>query len=306
MQTILGSGGSIGTGLAKELQSYTDQVRLVSRNPRKVNPTDHSMPGDLMDRESVEKAVRGSEVVYLTAGFPYSIKAWERMWPKAMENTLAACQKSGSRLVFFDNIYLYDPTDLSNITEDTPVNPTSRKGAVRARIAARVLEENRKGNVRALIARAPDFYGPGIRNSVLTEAILNPLKAGKKANWFCSVDRLHDFIWTPDAAKATAILGNDDKAFGEIWHLPTASGTLTGRQWIEAIAAEINAKPRFQVAGKTLTRILGLFNPVMREFVEMLYQYDRDYVFNSNKFIRRYNFDPTPYNRGIQRLIKDV
>lgn len=302
MQTILGSGGSIGTDLAKELKGYTDQVRLISRNPRKVNPSDQLMPGDLMDRESIERAVKGSDVVYLTAGFPYTVRAWERMWPKAMENTLAACQKSGSKLVFFDNIYMYDPTDLSNITEDTPVNPSSRKGAIRSRIAARVLEENRKGNVKALIARAPDFYGPNIQNGVLNEAVLKPLKNGKKANWFCSVDRLHDFIWTPDASKAAAILGNDDNAFGQVWHLPTASGTMTVRQVIEAIAKELNVKPRNQVAGKTMVRILGLFNSTMKEFVEMLYQYDQDYVFNSDKFKQHYDFKPTPYKEGIRKL----
>jgi nucleoside-diphosphate-sugar epimerase len=304
MQTILGTGGSIGTVLAKELHNFSDHLRLFSRNPKKINTSDQLVPGDLMDKESVENAVRGSDVVYLTAGFPYSVNSWDRMWPKAIENTLAACQKSGSKLVFFDNIYMYDPTDLSNITEDSPVNPSSRKGAIRARVAARVLEENRKGNIQALIARAPDFYGPGIQNSVLNGAVLKPLKEGKKANWFCSVDLLHDFIWTPDAAKATAILGNDEKAFGQVWHLPTASDTRTGRQLIEAIASELNVKPRFQVAGKTLTRILGLFNPVMKEFVEMLYQYDRDYVFNSDKFKSHYKFKPTSYDEGIRLITK--
>ena len=40
MQTILGSGGAIGISLAKELMNYTNQIRLVSRNPKKVNETD--------------------------------------------------------------------------------------------------------------------------------------------------------------------------------------------------------------------------------------------------------------------------
>ena len=33
MQTILGSGGAIGVQLAKELTKYTNEIRLVSRNP---------------------------------------------------------------------------------------------------------------------------------------------------------------------------------------------------------------------------------------------------------------------------------
>lgn len=44
MQTILGAGGAIGIDLAKELLAYTDKIRLVSRNPVKVNAGDELFP----------------------------------------------------------------------------------------------------------------------------------------------------------------------------------------------------------------------------------------------------------------------
>ena len=71
MQTILGSGGAIGIPLAKELKKYTNQIRLVSRNPKKVNETDELFPIDLNDLSQIDKAIAGSEVVYVVVGFEY-------------------------------------------------------------------------------------------------------------------------------------------------------------------------------------------------------------------------------------------
>lgn len=304
MQTILGAGGSIGTELASELTKYSKRIRLVSRNPKKVNKYDELFPADLLNENQVLDAVKDSAVVYLVAGLPYSAKRWEEMWPRVMGNVITACKKHRAKLVFFDNIYLYDPAALGHLTESSPVNPVSRKGKVRAQIVKMLQDEIDNGSIKALIARAPDFYGPGIKNGPLNEAVLNPFLKGKKANWFASVDKLHSFIWTPDAAKATAILGNDDKAYGQVWHLPTAKKPLNLKQIIESIAGELDIKPRYQVVGKTALRIFGLFNPIMREFVEMMYQYDRDYVFDSSKFDSQYKFKTTTYAEGIIKMAK--
>jgi nucleoside-diphosphate-sugar epimerase len=304
MQTILGAGGAIGKDLAKALTQYTKNIRIVSRNPVKINETDQLFQADLTVRDQVFKAVEGSEIAYLTIGLPYKTKVWEAEWSKLMRNVIDACKKNKTKLVFFDNLYLYDPQSIEHATEEAPINPSSKKGKVRADTAKMLMDEVKKGNLEALIARAADFYGPGIQNSLLQEAVYKPLKAGKKANWFCNPNKVHSFTYTPDAAKATAILGNDNSAYGQVWHLPTADNPLTGQEWIEAFARELNVKPRTQVAGKFIIRIMGLFNPIMKEFVEMLYQYDRDYVFDSSKFENAYNFKPTPYQIGIQEVIK--
>lgn len=306
MQTILGAGGAIGTDLAKELTTYTKDIRLVGRNPNKVNETDELFICDLTDSSKVLHAVEGSKVVYLTAGFPYKTKVWQQTWPVVMKNVIEACKSHQSKLVFIDNIYMYDPTKLSFMTEDTPVNPSSKKGKVREEIATMLLNEVKAGKLQALIARSADFYGPGIKNSILVEVVYRNLKKGKKANWFCSVDKLHSFTYTPDAAKATAMLGNDDKAYNQVWHLPTAGKPMTGKEWIEAFATEMNVAPKFMVAGKTMVQILGLFNSIMKEFAEMLYQYDRDYVFDSSKFDKAYGFEPTSYLDGIKAVVKTV
>jgi nucleoside-diphosphate-sugar epimerase len=304
MQTILGSGGAIGVALARILTEYTDKIRLVSRNPEKVNPGDELLAADLLNPADVDRAMEGSSVVYVTVGFPYRLKTWQESWPVFTRNLIDACVKHKCKMVFFDNIYMYDKEYLDGMTEETPINPPSKKGEIRMLVANQIMEQGREGKLTACIARCADFYGPGIRrNSVLAETVFKPLSLGKSASWLASVNFRHSYTYTPDAARATAMLGNSDEAFGQVWHLPTAPDPFTGKGWIEAIAQELEAKPKFMTASSFILRIMGLFNPLMRELPEMLYQYDRDYVFNSDKFEKYYHFSPTSYMDGIRAIV---
>lgn len=302
MQTILGAGGVIGVELAKALAEYTQDIRLVSRHPKKVNETDKIHAADLGDPAQAAIAIRGSKIVYLTVGLPYKIKIWQQNWPLIMHNVIKGCQIYKAKLVFFDNMYMYDRKALSNMTENSPVKPSSKKGKVRAEIAQMLLDEI--GSLKVLIARSADYYGPGTDLSLLVETVFKNFKQGKKANWFCSTDFKHSFTFTPDAGRATALLGNTDEAYNQIWHLPTDGNHLTGKQWIAAIAKEMIVEPRYQVLNKTFIKILGLINADLKEFGEMLYQYDRDYVFNSAKFEKTFDFKPTSYQHGIKQILE--
>lgn len=305
MQTILGAGGAIGRELAKALSEYTTEIRLVSRNPGKVNPTDELVAADLLKLDEVRSAAEGTSVAYLTAGLSYDAEVWEKKWPVLIKNVLTACKEHECRLVFFDNIYMYDEYHLNGMTEETPVNPPSRKGKVRARVADMIMDETKKSGLEALIARSADFYGPGIKDSsMLTEMVINPLSEGKKANWIGSATARHSFTYTPDAGKATAILGNADAAYNQVWHLPTAAKPLTGKEWIEGVALEMGVEARYREVPKWMVRLMGFFIPVMGEIVEMYYQYDRDYVFDSRKFEQRFDFQPTPYQEGIKETVE--
>jgi nucleoside-diphosphate-sugar epimerase len=305
MQTILGSGGAIGVELAKALKEHTNEIRLVSRNPKKINDTDKLMSADLLNPADVKKAVSGSSVVYATVGFPYNYKVWRESWPVFTKNVIDACIENDCKLVFFDNIYMYGSDNLNGMTEENPINPPSKKGKIRADMVNMIMNKVEEGKLTALIARSADFYGPNINNnSMLTETVFKPLSNGKKANWMSSTKYKHSFTYTPDAGKATAVLGNSEKAYNQVWHLPTAENPFTGEEWINEVAKEMGVKPKIQVASKFIVKILGLFNPIMREMPEMMYQYDRDYVFNSDKFNQHFDMQPTPYREGIKEIIK--
>jgi len=301
MQTILGSGGAVGTELARALTNYTKQIRLVSRNPKKVNQDDELFPADLTNPAEVEKAIEGSEIVYVTIGFEYNTKAWQQKWPPFIKSVIEGCKKSGSKLVFFDNMYLYDPDYLADMTEETPIRPTSKKGMVRKQVAEMILNEVEAGTLTALIARAPDFLAP--TNSALIINVYENLIKGKKAVWIDTFDKIHNFIYFVDAGKATAILGNTPDAYNQVWHLPSFKEKYTGYQWVELFAKQMNVKARKSILPAWMLPVLGVFIPILKEFPEMAYQFNHDYYFNSRKFEDRFDYKPITAEEAVKDII---
>lgn len=303
MHVILGASGQIGRELALELnQRFTSDIRIVSRSPKKVNDSDTLQAADLLNAAQALKAVEGSQVAYLTAGLPMNTQRWVEQWPVIMRNTIAACEKAGSKLVFFDNTYMYPQTSTPQV-EDTPFQPNGEKGRVRAAIATELLEAIRQKRVQALICRAPEFYGPGITQSITNTTILEPLRAGKKARVFLRDDTLRTLIYTPDASRGMALLGNTADAYGQTWHLPCDDNRLTYRQFV-ALAAEI-----FGVAGKYTVlkrwqlKLAGLFSQRIRDAAELLPRYEADNLFVSDKFKKRFpDFKVTTFREGLRAI----
>ena len=298
MQTILGSSGIIGKELAKALPKYTNKIRLVSRNPKKVNEGDELFTANLFNADETAKAVEGSEVVYLTVGLQYDINVWRTQWPSLMKNVIEACKRNNSKLVLFDNVYSYGKVD-GWMTEETPAKPNSEKGKVRAELNETIMKEVKQGNLKALIAKAADFYGPNTQLSFVNMMVFENYKKGKKAQWMLDVNKKHSFTYTPDAGKGTAILGNTELAYNQVWHLPTNKNVLTGKEFIELTAKAIGVKPDYMVVKRWMLSMLGLFNKVIKENNEMLYQNDSDYLFDSTKFEKAFAYKPVSYEEGI-------
>ena len=305
MQTILGSTGIIGTELARNLVQYTDKIRLVSRDPKVVNPSDEPITADLSDGRQVVNAVRDSEVVYLTAGLKYDHQVWQSQWPLIMQNVIDACRKHHSKLVFFDNVYAYGHVK-GWMKEETPYNAVSKKGIVRIEIASMLMEEVRRGTLEGMIVRAADFYGPNAKNSFVNMMVLENLKKGKKAQWMISDKFKHSFTYTPDAGKATALLGNTPSAFNQVWHLPADKNVLTGKEFINLAASAFNVAPKTMILSKWMIWMAGLTNGIIKETREMLYQNDSDYLFDSSKFDKTFPFRTTTYEEGIRRTVDSM
>ena len=304
MQTILGANGTIGSLLAKELKTYTNQIRLVSRNPKKVNDSDELFSADLSDITQVDQAIAGSEIVYLLVGFDYNLKAWQTNWPKLMRVVIDTCIKYNAKLVFFDNMYLYDKNAIGHMIEESAINPPSKKGLVRNEIAEMLMDEVRSGKLKALIARSADFYGPNNDKSFLIEVVYKNIKKGKTPNWFIDPNKIHSFTYTPDAAKATAILGNTDDAYNQVWHLPTDPYPITGREMIGLFTSKMNVKNKIFTLPMWMLKLLGLFIPLMKEMPEMMYQYQNEYFFDSSKFDKRFDFKTTTYPEGVKNTVE--
>jgi nucleoside-diphosphate-sugar epimerase len=304
MQTILGAGGAIGVELAKSLTGYTKDIRLVGRNPKKVNESDSLFKADVSNKAELIKAVEGSEVVYLTVGFDYNAKLWQEKWPPLIKNTIEACLATNAKLVFFDNVYAIGRDHVHHITEGSPMSPSSKKGEVRAQVDNLIMDAVDKRNLNAIIARSADFFSEMPDKSIMMNTVYNQLKKGKKAQWFCNAKVVHSCSYAPDLGKGTAMLGNTPDAFNQIWNLPTDDEKITGEGWINLFAKEMNTGNKYQVLPSFGFLLLGLFVPIMREMYEMRYQYDRDYFFDSSKFNKRFNYSPTKNAEAVKRTVE--
>ncbi len=303
MQTILGASGQIGQELAIHLKrDFTGDIRLVSRNPKKVNAGDRLHKADLLDAGETLRAVEGSEIVYLTAGLPMDTRLWVAQWPVIMKNVIDACAAHGARLVFFDNTYMY-PQTAAPQTEDTAFRPHGEKGRVRAAIARDLLEAMERQRLAAMICRAPEFYGPGKTQSITNSAILEPLLKGKAARVFLRDDTLRSLIYTPDASRAMALLGNTPDAWGQTWHLPCDDGRLTYRAFIGLAAEEFGVAPRYRMLNRWQLQLAGLFSPTLRDAAELLPRYAVDNIFVSDKFKARFpGFRVTSFREGLAAI----
>jgi nucleoside-diphosphate-sugar epimerase len=238
-------------------------------------------------------------MVFLCAGLAYNHKVWEVAWPKIIQNVIHACSEAGIPFIFFDNVYMYGLVD-GPMTEETPYNPRSKKGEIRAMIANKIMDRVKEGRLTATIARAADFYGPGADTTgIMNMLVIGNLSKGKKANWLGSDQYTHSYTFTPDAGKGLYLLSQDSSTFNQVWHLPTTNPAPNGKEYIEMVAGILKVKPRYMRLTGFMVRLAGLFDTTISELHEMLYQSNHPYIFDSTKFEKHFNFKPTSYEEGI-------
>lgn len=264
---ILGAGGAISRALVPELIRNRQQVTLVSRSGRSVDGA-RSIAADILDDDALEAAVPEGSAVYLLVGLPYRAVVWEDAWPQIMRKVIRVCSEK------------------------------------RAEIVETLDREVSAGSLSAIVARSADFYGPGAeRNGIMNLLIIEKLLAGKAAQWVADADVLHSVTYTTDCGRAVPLLVADETSYNQVWHMPTASPPITMRRFTEIAAREIGAKPKLSVLSPWMLRLAGIFDRTVRELPEMLYQNDRDYIFDSSKLTERYAFAPTSYEQGIAETV---
>src|SRR5258705_10959691 len=258
MITILGAGGAISHELVKLLAARKQPFRLVGRNPRTVPGATETVAADLTERVQTIHAVAGSSVVHLLVGLKYDHKIWQEMWPRIMSNTIEACKRAGAKLVFFDNVYMYGKVS-GPMTEETPFNPCSKKGEIRAKIATMLINEWRSGALAAMIARSADFYGPDTQNAVPNLLVFQPFARKRKASWLVNDAVPHSFTYTPDAAQSLVQLAGRPNAWNPTWHVAPKPKPLTGKEFVPLAAKEFGGGPRPRGVSRPMLRIAGWF-----------------------------------------------
>jgi nucleoside-diphosphate-sugar epimerase len=294
---VFGYGG-VGAATVGLLKQQGRAVRLGQRTKPAVLPEGvEFLRCDALDADSVAAAVAGLSQVVLAIGLPYVGAVWREAWPRVMTNFVEACAKTGARLVFFDNLYMYGP-QRTPLTETTPLQPFGVKPATRVAITRLWQAASEAGRLKVVALRAPDFYGPGVPLTHLGDTSLGALARGRRALVIGSPDMPHDFAYVPDCARAViSLLDAPDDAYGQAWHVPSAP-TRTPRQIIALGAAALGVAPRVIGLPPALLRPLGLFVPVFGELAEMRFQWDRPYRVDSSRFAARFWSDATPFEIG--------
>jgi nucleoside-diphosphate-sugar epimerase len=285
--------GQVGAPLVQRLLQSGERVRVVKRSPGGVPQGAEPRAGDAADATFCVEAVAGAAVVYHCMNPAYDTALWARLVPRYMDNLIAAAGAASARLVVLDNVYMLGRPAGRALNEDTPPNPCSRKGEIRAHAAERLFEAHRRGEVRAVAGRASDFYGPGGALTYLGDFFWRPALAGRRVWSPVDPDALHTYHYIPDVAAGLASLGEaPEDALGRAWMLPCQpAGSL--RDLVERIAKVLGRPIAVGRVPKPLLRAVGLFVPLVREMNEMLYQWDEPFVVDDRRFRERFGAQPT-------------
>ena len=299
---VFGGHGAVGAAVLGELR----RLRIVGVSAQRSPPSDpDGIQADLTDRASTIKALENASHAYICVGLPYRLSVWQKTWPVMIDNVISAAADTGTDIIFLDNIYMYGPPPLRiPITEEHPQEPSSKKGAVRKKVAETLLDAHGQGKIKAVIGRAPHFYGPRAVNSLLYVTVLKRMLAGQAPQWMGDPNLRHAFVHVGDAGRALVELALTPDSFGSVWHLPVATPPPSLQMIVDQMGAMLNRPSKIANVSKSLVKTMSPFAPLVKEAAEMAYQSENDYVFSSDKFMKRFSgFYITPYEQGIAEMV---
>jgi len=299
---VVFGAGPVGLAVADELSRRDKRVRLVNRSGRAAAPEGvEIMGGDATDKAFTREASAGAVVVYFALNPPYH--KWPEIFPPLQDSVLEGAARAGAKLVAMENVYMYGSTGGKTLTEDLPHAADTRKGEVRARMSRDLFAAHEAGKARVTSGRASDFFGPRVTDSAAGETIFGRAVAGKSAQVAGDPALAHTYTYAPDIGRGLAVLGEREEALGRAWHLPSPE-TVSTRRFVEMVFEATGGTFKMQRAPKILFQAMGLFNPAMREMVEMLYEFEEPFVLDYSAFIRTFGGSATPLDEAIRETVR--
>ncbi len=297
---VIVGAGSVGTATALELVQRGHHVKIITRSGSGPTcPGVERLAGDASDPEALARLAGGADAIYNCANPPYH--RWPELWPPMAASMLSVASDTGAVLVTMDNLYGYGPVDHPMVETD-PLASSGTKGMVRAEMWSDALAAHRAGRVRATEARASDFYGPGVVDTSHFGRNVDHLLASKKIRVLGDPDAPHSWTYVPDAGRALAILGTDERCWGKPWHVPTAPPH--SQRELASRFCELAGLPAPRVAAvpAPVFALAGLFSPQMREMRETIYQFERSFVVDSSAFTREFGLEATPTDEALRTI----
>jgi len=310
---LFGAAGAIGRSLVDALRQRNQPYRVVGRDRARLERTFGSTttdPDDPLaeivtwnpdDPSSVRAASHGIDTIIYLVGVPYN---HFELHPITMQKTLdGAIAESVQRILLIGTVYPYGTPISQTVTEDHPRNPVTFKGRKRKEQEDLLLAADAAGKIEGVVLRLPDFYGPGVEASFL-DGVFKAAANGGTANMIGPIDTPHEFVYVPDVGPVALDLAAKPEARGRWWNLAGA-GITTQRKMAEMAFAVTGRKPKIRAAGKTTLRVLGLFNPMMREMVEMHYLQTTPVIMDDSALSSLLGgLQKTPYPEGIRKSVE--
>ena len=299
---ILGTG-AIGRAIADELVRRGEAVRMVNRSGKMTEaPVGvEIVASDLYDQARVQEVTRGARVVYQSAQPNYS--EWPEKFPRLQDSIIQGLTGSNVKLVLVENLYMYGDPNGNPITEDMPYNAHTRKGRARAEISTDAFQAHKEGRVRVTSARGGNFFGPWGTDSTMGGRAFFPLLRGKPAQLIGRIDLPHSHTYIKDFGTALIILGERAEADGQAWHVPNDQPRMSQGELVRMFADEAGMEPKISSMGKLMMAIGGLFIPEAKETVEMMYEFNKPFIVDSNKFEKTFGIKATPIREAIQETV---
>ncbi len=251
---------------------------------------------DVTDPRDLAATVEGADVVYQCAQPEYH--RWQEEFPALQSGVVDAVARSGSLLVVVENLYGYGHAD-GALSEGLPMRATTKKGAVRARMYLDLVEAHQAGRIRMVVARASDFFGPHVDGSAFGDRFVSQVAAGKKVDILGDPEALHSVTYVPDLATAMIRLAGEPDSWGRAWHVPNAPA-VTQRDLVAIAGRAARTEPVVRRIARWQLRALGLFVPPMRETVEMMYEFEHDFVVDHSDYAAHFGDHATPLDAAFE------
>lgn len=304
MYAIFGACGSVGKALATELAAAQKPFRAVGRSMTRLK-RDFAAYGslaelveaNLADGRAASVAAEGVDTILYTVGVPYD--RFEQH-PQLVRNAIEAAQSASvKRFILVSNVYPYGTPQSETVPETHPRDPNTFKGRMRKKQEDIVLSADHHYGLRTAVVRAPDFYGPDATNS-FAHPLFTAAPACKRATVVGPIDTLHDFLYVPDLARAVLLLAGHPGAWGRAWNI-AGPEPITTRRFAEMIYAAAGCKrANLLVVGKTMLRLAGFFDPIVREVLEMHYLWTNPVLLDDSRLRKLLpDMRKTPYEEGI-------
>lgn len=305
---IIGFTGGIGRATAKALIEKGESVVALVRNLQKAEKYAQGLSGieliqgDAANLSDIEKALENCSTLFYCANVPYP--NWQSEARELLSVSITAAINKKAKLVFPGNVYVFGKAQQSLVNEGHPHTALTKKGKIRIEMEQMLVRANKESGLRYSIVRMPDFYGPFVINGFYDKIFQNALR-GKKLQWFGGLNVPIELIYIEDGGEAMALAGLSSKGDGMQFNVPGYSET-TAKKFLKEISKQAGKHSKISSINiEFFVALAGLFNPMAKEFKEMMYLKSERLIMTGELFRTTFDTLPaTPYEEGIRKTLE--